>query len=161
MPPRHPPSGHAPRWRSRYGNKYERGLSRKEVAKRIRLDIKAGVKAGELPKAKYSVRIEQYAGGGSINIVVSDLPFEVLSEARVVADHYNPNRFSGIPWRSDAAAALERALEGIGAAYNRDASDSMVDYFDVDYYLHVDCRYPEGERAAILARFPNPPPVSR
>jgi hypothetical protein len=146
------PRPYGPTYEPTYGAKYERGLSRKEVAKRIRTDIKAGVKAGSLPRAKYSVRIENYSGGGSISIAASELPFEVLSEARVLADRDEPHRFSGLNWMSERGEALRRSLKAIGGAYNRDASDPMVDYFDCDYYLCVELRHPENERESILAR---------
>jgi len=37
-----------------------------------------------------------------------------------------------------AARYVKRTVEAIRSAYNRDASDPMVDYFDVTYYGGTD-----------------------
>ena len=42
--------------RRSYGAKYDRNLDVKEIAKRIRADLKAAVKDGKLPAAKFGVR---------------------------------------------------------------------------------------------------------
>jgi hypothetical protein len=131
-----------------YGSKYDKSLSRKEIAVRVRADLKEAVKAGELPAAKYSVRIES----GSVNVTVSGLPFEVLDEKRVLADHDQPNVFSGRNWISDQALALQNKIEALVGAYNFDGSDIQSDYFHVNFYSTVRCDYPETERDAILAR---------
>lgn len=134
------------------GSKYERGVDVAEIAKRVRADIKAAVKAESLPAAKYGVRIARFSGGQSLTITASSLPFEVSNEAYVLADHSDP-RNDRINRLSDAAKAVERALESIGAAYNFDGSDSQSDYFNVNFYLHIDLAHDEAaERAAILAR---------
>jgi hypothetical protein len=136
-----------------YGSKYDKSLSRKEIAVRVRADIKEAVKAGELPTAKYSVRIESYSGGGSINVTVTGLPFEVLNEERSLADHDQPNVFCRINWMSDKAMAVDAAIDAILAAYNFDGSDIQSDYFHVNFYSHVRIETDEAaERAAIVAR---------
>lgn len=141
----------------KYGAKYEKDLNRRDIAKRIREDIKAAVTSGELPAAKYSVRIQSYSGGGSITVTCTEVPgLEVLSAARVLADFDNHNSYSTLPWRSDAAAKLEAKLEAMVGAYNYDGSDSMSDHFDVNFYQHIEVGGALGrdqERTAILLRY--------
>ena len=43
-----------------------------EIAKAIRADIKAAVKAGELPKARYSVKSDSYTGGSSVDVTIGE-----------------------------------------------------------------------------------------
>lgn len=119
------------------GEKYEatKNLSRVEVAKLIRADIKAAVKSGELPKAKYSVTCSR---GTGIDVCISGHGIKVYSVERLKADHFNPHTYSGLSWKSEAAAELEAKVGKIRNAYNFDHSDSMTDYFHVRYYGGVD-----------------------
>jgi hypothetical protein len=142
-----------------YGSKYDRSLSRVDIAKAIRADIKEAVKAGKLPEsAKYSVQSRSYAGGFSIDIRVKN-----FHEAYVVCDGFaaqSPEqealygkRLCGNYWcseRNDSehakphdrlsweAVQVEEKLKAIAWAYNFDGSDSQRDYFDVNFYSHVD-----------------------
>ena len=50
-----------------------------QIAARIRADIKAAVRAGDLPHAKYSVTTDKYSMGSSINVVASNLPFPTIN----------------------------------------------------------------------------------
>lgn len=146
-----------------YGAGYDphRYESAADIAKRMRADIKAAVAAGELPAApKYSVRVENYSGGRSIDINVLDWP-----SAWQQCDGYKPGHGAGSgrpelctdyfcaprlellgeqrPGSQphevltvDARAAL-KVLEAIHGAYNYNRSDSMVDHFDVNFYGSV------------------------
>ena len=61
-----------------------------QIAARIREDIKAAVKSGALPRAKYSVTTDKYSMGSSITVVASGLSFPVLNpDAFVVLDDAN------------------------------------------------------------------------
>jgi hypothetical protein len=109
------------------GSKYEgtRDLSCKDIAARIRADIKEAIKAGRLPAGlKVRCYMPHY---GSIEVRVIELPdgFPVLNprfalwcqeNGRPTGDSY------GGPWDHSYRA------------YNRNNSDSMSDYFDVRYY---------------------------
>lgn len=123
-----------------YGAKYDKSLSRTEIAKRIRADIKAGVAAGELPRAKYSVRTSTYSMGGSIDVSISDVDGLIFlhNVKRLAADHDHPNVFCPINWLSDEAGALLKKVDAIRGAYNHDGSDSQTDYFDVRFYGHAE-----------------------
>jgi hypothetical protein len=99
------------------------------IAKAIRADIKAAVKAGDIPCVKYSVRTRKFAGGSAIDVEVIGLP-----NARIEREHpYGGTVFA----YSDETNIVVKKLEAIVAAYNHDGSDSMTDYFDVRFYGHV------------------------
>jgi hypothetical protein len=148
----------APRWMPAYcdpanesrGSKYAgtRDLSCKDIAARIRADIKEAIRARRLPPG---IRVRCYMPHyGSIEVRVTELPdgFPVLNPRfaswckdndRLTGDSY------GGPWdhswrdtRSDEVNALLDALGAIHSAYNRDNSDSQSDYFDVRYYGHAE-----------------------
>jgi hypothetical protein len=115
------------------GALYEARLDVAEIAKRMRKAIKE-----EVPGVKVSVRIERFAGGRSIDIRLKDGPFSIqpLRPWREWEEE-NLHRNS---WKENYQPALREAmdkLKEIHGRWNRDNSDSMVDYFDVNYYGSV------------------------
>ena len=122
-----------------YGAKYEDGLNVTEIAKRVRADISDAVKAGTLPKIATSVRISRYSMGQSVSVTVTATPagFQIHNAARLAATLKNPNGHVEHPWMSDEGRALMNALEAIVDAYNYDGSDSMTDYYDVNFHASV------------------------
>ncbi len=131
------------------GSKYDatKGLSRVEIAARIRADIKVAFKSGAIPAGvKLSVKTRSYSGGGSIDISITALPdsFRLTSPRFAAWAKNNPNEYRhGLPpfnvseRQSDEYNALLAALKSIHSAYNRDNSDGMTDYFDRRYYGDV------------------------
>jgi hypothetical protein len=122
------------------GAKYEatRDLDIKEIAKRMRDDIKA---LDLDPAIKVSVKIQRYSGGQSIDIRVTALPldFPVMSEKGASWQKQFPSKEHRAPFhwadgKSDEIKELITRLSRIHGAYNRDNSDSMSDYFCVRYY---------------------------
>lgn len=111
----------------RLGSKYAGWQDAAAIARQIRADLKAAQRAGDLPDdMTIRVRCHKYAGGQAVDVVLSGWTAD-----RVIADHE-----SGIGYRgmSHEAARIRRVVDGYREAYNRDASDSMVDYYDVLYY---------------------------
>jgi hypothetical protein len=110
------------------------GLDTTDIAKRIREDIKAAVKARELPKAKYSVRTDKYSMGSSITVEASSLPFPVLNpDAYRVDPGANWVTFDSANHRSrftSKAQEVERKLSAIVNSYHWDRSDSMTDLYN-------------------------------
>lgn len=111
------------------GSKYEevKDESRVQIAARIRADIKAAVVSGTLPAGTYSVRTRSYSGGGSIDIAV----VAVTKPGFVVTNPNPEERYS------EELKAVVETLNGFHDAYNYNNSDSQSDYFDVNYYGHV------------------------
>lgn len=117
-----------------------------DIAKAMRADIKAAVRAGLLPAGKYQVRTHRYAGGQSIDIAAT-IPgawIDCQGQRYYTAVDGVPRMDTctyceDFPWQShrslteDAAVAL-MTLERIHGAYNYDNSDTITDYFDRRYY---------------------------
>jgi hypothetical protein len=151
------------------GSRYEetRGESRTAIAARIRADIKALVKSGKLPKGKYSVRTRSYAGGGSIDVSISDLAVSrVMNPAREEYLAANPHAnwatlpAEAVPHYSPAVMSVHAAIEAIHDSYNYNNSDSMTDYFDVRYYGSVTIDYgwfADRKESELRAPAPQPP----
>ena len=118
---------------ARVGSKWTSGYRpRKEIAAAIRADIKAAKKAGDLPAdLKVSVRTDNYAGGGAIRVTLSGWDSERV---------YSPEGDGYFDMTNEAKNVMHR-VEALRGAYNRDASDPMVDYFEVDYYGSTDWDY--------------------
>lgn len=108
----------------RVGSKFTGWIDAAVAAKKIRQDVKDAKRDGIIPvDVKVSVRTRKYAGGQAVDVHLSGWN----PEAVWYRGTYGPEM-------SNAAARVEKAVERIRGSYNRDASDSMVDYFDVTYY---------------------------
>lgn len=121
-------------------------LDIREIAKRVRVSLRNAQELGSLPaQATFSVAIRRYAGGQSIDVVMSGMPDSWT---------YGPerNEYGEVQFSADAIAARNLAEELLNA-YNYDNSDSMVDYFDRRYYGHVSIRDERWERFAAQERF--------
>jgi hypothetical protein len=118
---------------ARVGAKWTRDYRpMKDIAADIRADIKAAKKTGDLPSdLKVSVRTDLYAGGGAIRVKLSGWDSERV---------YAPEGDGYFDMTDEAKNVMYR-VEAIREAYNRNASDSMVDYFEVTYYGGTDWDY--------------------
>lgn len=120
------------------GTKYQatRDLSRVEIAKLIRADIKAAAAAGELPAGlKVAVRTSRYAGGGSIDVAITAAPLNPVNPAWVSLpdnEKWGPGRT--VDRFTVEGQRIAAVIAEIHASYNYDNSDSMTDYFHVRYY---------------------------
>lgn len=102
----------------------------KDIAADIRADIKAAQKTGHLPAdMKVSVRTSLFAGGSAIDVTLKGW------DTNRIWIRGNDGMIDGLT--TEARTVLHR-VEEIHQSYNRDASDSMVDYFDVTYYGTVE-----------------------
>lgn len=123
-----------------YGSKYEKDLDGVEIARRIRMDIKAGIKAGKLPKGlKASVRTRKSSLHEAIDVVIKAAPGVTVSNPeRVAFQAANPMSRCELPRHTDAARALLATVEAIVGAYNFDGSDLQSDYHNVNFYGSVE-----------------------
>jgi hypothetical protein len=94
-----------------------------EIAKLIRRDIK---NLGLAP-LKFSVRIDRFSMGQSIDVTISGQDWPTTA--------YDPH--FGFNRHTPQAAALMGMVEQIIGRYNYDGSDAMTDYYDVRFYSHV------------------------
>jgi len=122
-----------------YGAKYDCNLSTTQVAERVRADIKAAIKAGELSTMKVSVRTSYYSGGSSLYVTVRSVKggIDIYNTERLIHDRDYPYEFCNLPWMSADASAILATLTDIVRAYNHDGSDIQSDHFDVKFYEHV------------------------
>lgn len=94
----------------------------RDIAADIRRDIKAAQKSGHIPaNVKVAVRCRD---GIAIDVRLSGWS----SEAVFFSNH------EGWLRETDEARIVSTRIEAIRQSYNRDASDPMVDYFDVTFY---------------------------
>ncbi len=132
------------------GSKYKQGVDVKDIAKLVRKDIKNLIEKKIIPTGKYSVKIDRYAGGRSLDVTINEFDATVYStEAET---HFlnqgtwdNFNQSNGLSAQTYSATALKtlEEIENVLKSYTRDASDSQVDYFNVNFYSNVsfgDCR---------------------
>jgi hypothetical protein len=120
------------------GKKYNSDLSTKEIAALFRAEVKDLVKKGELPKGlKLSVRYEHFAGGTSISVKIKEAPFGIRNPEAVISESKGNYACKKEYFTADALALVKK-LEGLLNAYNFDDSDSMTDYFHVNFDGSVD-----------------------
>lgn len=136
-----PPAPKAPQFLPRYcdpanevrGACYDRNLSVKEIAKLMRQAVKK-----ELPGVKVSVRMEDYncIRVGLVDCAKAGInpePIIPMVEWNEIQDR------AGIrePWKNNYRPEMVELMAKLWEILNRwrrDNSDSMVDYFDVNYY---------------------------
>jgi len=119
-----------------YGAKYDRSLTTAQIAALVRGEIKAGIKAGTIARGvKVSVRSDSFSGGSAIRIRVTACPFPVLNPEYLAAEKREPHAYRyNEPRYTPEATALLALISGMVAAYNYDKSDTMTDYFNVNFY---------------------------
>lgn len=121
------------------GSKYQRGKDVAEIAKEIRIQIKEAIRENTLPQGSYSVTIERFAGGRAINIKIKAFEFPMFNPAWLDAEMRGEERQMPNCERLSKVARLAREkLKSMLDAYRYDDSDGMIDYFDTNFYAHVD-----------------------
>lgn len=144
----------------------KRNLGLKEIAKRVRTQIKA-----EFPREKFSVTTEYYANGQSLHITLvasgrhivrrfAELDGETITKyhdggyrnnedlrqmcngsyfqlnSKIHGD-YDPTVWCNGCFLSEEGHGLMLRVMEIVEQYNYDNSDSQTDYFDVNFYTHL------------------------
>ena len=134
----------------RYGSRYHetKDLRPQEIAKLIRLDIKAAKAEGRLPAdLNTSVRFRWSTHSPAIDVTVRDA---VELWERCPGYRLTPGTDTGVGCPAygcpatyqhdrltDEGERINAILESILNAYNYDGSEHQVDYFDVRFYGHV------------------------
>ena len=123
------------------------GLDTVGIAKRVREDIVAAVRMGDLPKAKYSVRTDKYSMGSSITIEATKLPFPVLNRDafHVVGNWVELDRMHFTSRFTLDAQKVDRMLNRIVTAYHWDRSDPMSDIYNERFHRDVRVTPRDGE----------------
>ena len=114
-----------------------------EIAKAIRKDLKEA-----FPNCKFSVRKEDFTGGRSITVSLMAAPFKVIEKVENEYDktHYQLNNYcldkyllpdSPLQLTPQAVDLLKKVTD-IAQDYNYSDCDSQIDYFDVNFYFHLE-----------------------
>ena len=122
------------------GSKYDRDLDIKDIAKLVRKEL-----ATEYPIKegwKFSVKIDRYAGGQSMDVSIISIPENVYAyDAEAYDIHFQIMNGEGGAWDAmkltDNFKKILDDVKAIQDQYNYDNSDTMTDYFDVNFYGHV------------------------
>jgi len=130
------------------------------LAKRIRSELQLAVTRGVFPEGtKFSVRIEHHSSlaveivewhGGAL---YNDDYTTHLMDPSAPEPQYRGRANSHF---SLAMSETLRAAEAIADRHNYDKSDLQTDYFNVGYYLTVECRALEAATRASIAAEINP-----
>ena len=111
-----------------------------DIAKAVRLDIKAAKEAGHLcSDLKVSVRKFDYAGGCSLSVNVTRCSFQIRSTEHLLWEEENPHTYLGECPHSRYTELAKHTLAVLGRivrAYHWDRSDSMTDYYHVNFSFH-------------------------
>lgn len=94
------------------------------IISQIRKDLKKFNKDG------FKFLVSKGYSGHSISIKIKQFPKSILRIDDIPSRGNTPNQFFN--------DQILFELEKIGNAYNYDNSDSMSDYFDRNYYLHLE-----------------------
>ena len=109
----------------------------KLIAKQIRKDLKATF--GNT--AKFSVRIQRYSLGQSINISIKEIDDQHCYKNKEEAERYSHKKFyqyDFTKYKYVKDEVIEKIRE-IHRKYNYDESNPMIDYFNVGYYGEYSC----------------------
>lgn len=135
-----------------YGEKYAeaKDLTTAQIAKLIREDIKAAVKLGVLPGTirDYTVTTDTFAGGSAIRMQLLNhghLWAHCTGDRNCYAEgvNFGCNGFEH-EYLTEEGVTIRRFLQWLHGRYNYDGSDTMTDYFDVNYYGHADIETPSS-----------------
>lgn len=113
-----------------------------DIAKEVRKELKEA-----FPECKFSVTIQRFAGGRSMSVSLMEAPENPLLDgedyAQINDRHIRYDDFEEC-WKSNGyrltgtgAQLLSQAVK-IANRRNWDNSDTMIDYFDVNYYFHLE-----------------------
>ena len=117
-----------------YGADYDGSLDVKDIAKLVRKALK-----DELPGFKFSVNIDRFSGGSALRIGLVDVPaYFVMAEYS--EEYRRIYGRDGIAYSKGLSELFEKAKE-IAERWNYDDSNSMVDYFSVNYYVSVSVKF--------------------
>jgi len=114
------------------GEKYDDALTIKEIAKLVRAELRA-----RFPDCKFSVKTEYFSMGSAIHVSLMAAPFRALAdEAKTHTQVSNHGINEDARLTTDAKTVMVKVGKIVNG-YNYDDSDSMVDYFDTNFYFHL------------------------
>lgn len=137
------------------GERYQRGLSNKEIAKRIRMYVKS-----KYNDCRFSITSDIY----SISVALKESPMEVLADEKTINDYvemqnrrYQGNGNSVESFKNHVLEGghdfvygheehlflnkevldIIKDIRDFMMSYNYDDSDAQIDYFSTNFYSHL------------------------
>lgn len=139
------------------GENYELSKDIKDIAKEVRAYVKKNYK-----EYKFSVRIERYSGGQSMSISLMSGPIDAIlgyyseewqNDFIVVVKKETPTYIQYNQYHDDyneehaslrggyviheKVITMMKDVIGFAQRFNYNDSDGMIDYFNTNFYLHV------------------------
>ena len=120
-------------YRAFEGSKYTPGMTIKDIASAMRKYTKE-----KYPDCKFSITTKSFSGGSSISLALMESPHVAFVEPSSFTD-YSVNHYQ-IDRNSVLTAPIKEILADVYSelnSYNYDSSDPMTDYFDTNFYVHI------------------------
>ena len=112
------------------GAKVDQLYDAAEISKAVKKELVAMQKAGEFPaEIKFSVRSDKFSGGQAVDVVISGWNSE-----QVWKEEWSEPYSRMLKIMLPEAKAIQEKAEAVRNQYNREAINSMIDYFNVNYY---------------------------
>ena len=114
------------------GSRYDSSLRTADISARIKVYTKE-----RYPDYKFSVRTELFSMGAAIHVRLVSGPVPALApdcERSYISTMSEIRNYPGI---TDEVRAVMSDVIDYANSYNYDDSDSMIDYFDTRFYLHI------------------------
>lgn len=114
------------------GCRYDSGLRTADISARIKVYTKE-----RYPDYKFSVRTETFSMGSAIHVRLVSGPVPALTP-ECTRDYISTmSEIRDYPGITDEVRAVMSDVVDYANSYNYDDSDSMIDYFDTRFYLHI------------------------
>ena len=101
-----------------------------EISRAVKKELVAMQKAGQFPaEIKFSVKSSKFAGGQAVEVSISG-----WSKEQIWKEEWSQPYSQMINVMLPEAKEIEEKAEAVRNQYNREAINSMIDYFQVTYY---------------------------
>jgi hypothetical protein len=112
------------------GSKADQLHDAAEISRAVKKELVSMQKAGQFPaEIKFSVKSSKFAGGQSVEVVISGWNSE-----QVWKEEWSEPYSRMLKIMLPEAKAIQEKAEAVRNQYNREAINSMIDYFNVNYY---------------------------
>lgn len=112
------------------GKNYDSSLSKNDIVKKLREYLKTDE---DLRQCKWSVTQDKGGWTTSIRVRLVSAPFEAFTES--YKDYINEVQYRKDGLTDDAVRVMDKVIDYL-ESFNFDDSDSMTDYFHVNFYSH-------------------------
>lgn len=107
------------------GENYHPDMTTKDASRIIRKHLRQQLKETGF---KVSVRMQRYSGGSSITIIIKAVPDGFVVREKNAEGYYQ---------LTPAAKKVRENIDQFAHSFQRSDCDGMIDYFSVNFYIHV------------------------